>query len=54
MNAVQTGFEQVDSALAQFPESIFNSISDALTNVVATEAGGQAGMTLSDLVATLF
>jgi broad specificity phosphatase PhoE len=52
-NAVQTGFEQVDPALAQFPESIFNTISDALTNLVATE-GAQAGMTLSDALATLF
>jgi broad specificity phosphatase PhoE len=54
MNAVQTGFEQVDSALAQFPESIFNSISDALTNLVATEAGAQAGMTLTDALASSF
>jgi broad specificity phosphatase PhoE len=54
INAVQTGFEQVDSALAQLPESIFNSISDALTNLVATEAGAQAGTTLSDALATLF
>ena len=53
-NAVQTGFEQVDSALAQFPESVINSIEDALTNVVGTEAGAQAGTTLSDLLATLF
>lgn len=30
-SAVQTGLEQVDAALAQFPESIFNSFSDALT-----------------------
>ncbi|HEY1842681.1 MAG TPA: histidine phosphatase family protein [Mycobacterium sp.] len=54
MNAVQTGFEQVDSALAHFPESVFNSIADALTNVVATEAGAQSGTALSDLLATLF
>ena len=54
VNAVQTGFEQVDSALAQFPASIFSSVTDALTNLVATEAGAQAGMTLSDSLATLF
>ncbi len=54
VNAVQTGFEQVDSALAQFPESLFNSIQDALTNVVAAEAGAQTGATLSDVLATLF
>ena len=52
--AVQTGFEQVDSALAQFPESLVNSLGDAVTNLVATEAGAQTGATLSDLVATLF
>jgi broad specificity phosphatase PhoE len=28
-SAVQTGFDQVDSALAQFPEAVFNSIQDA-------------------------
>jgi len=54
MNAVQTGFDNVDSALAQFPESIVNSIQDAVTNLAATEAGAQAGMSLSDLVAALF
>ena len=41
-NAVQTGFEQVDSALAQFPESVINSIEDAVTNVVGTEASAQS------------
>lgn len=34
-NAVQTGFDDVGSALAQFPESVFNSFADALTNVGA-------------------
>jgi broad specificity phosphatase PhoE len=44
MNAVQTGFDQVGTALAQFPESVFNSIVDALTNLG----------TGSDIVASLF
>ena len=52
VNAVQTGFEQVDSALAQFPDQLFNSIQDALTNVVAAEAGAQTGATLSDVLAS--
>ncbi|MFZ0713187.1 phosphoglycerate mutase family protein [Mycobacterium sp.] len=50
MNAVQTGFDQVDTALAQFPESVINSIEDAVTNAVATEAGA----TLSDVLASWF
>lgn len=54
VNAVQTGFENVDAALAQFPESIFESIQDAVTNLVATETGAQAGTTLGDLAAALF
>jgi hypothetical protein len=33
---------------------IFYSLEDAFTNLVATEAGAQAGMTLSDALATLF
>ncbi len=32
INAVQTGFDQVDAALAQFPESIVNSFVDAVQN----------------------
>jgi hypothetical protein len=53
-NAVQTGFEQVDSALAQFPDSVLNSIEDAVTNLATAEAGAQAGATFSDLAAALF
>lgn len=33
MDAVRTGFDQVGSALAQFPESVFNSFVDAIQNV---------------------
>jgi broad specificity phosphatase PhoE len=44
LSAVQTGFDQVGTALAQFPESVFNSIVDALTNLG----------TGSDVVASLF
>ena len=57
MNAVQTGFDQVDSALAQFPESVVNSIVDAVQNLGAdagAQAAGQVGTTLSDIVASLF
>ncbi len=44
MSVVQTGFDQVGTALAQFPESVFNSLADALTNLG----------TGSDVVASLF
>jgi len=33
MNAVQTGFEQVTSALSQFPGAVFSDIADALGNL---------------------
>jgi broad specificity phosphatase PhoE len=42
-NAVQTGFEQVDSALAQFPQSVIDSIVDAVQNAGAQTAGDALG-----------
>ncbi|MGH3969786.1 MAG: histidine phosphatase family protein [Mycobacterium sp.] len=57
MTAVQTGFDQVGSALAQFPDSVFNSIADALANLgtaAGAQAAGDAGATFSDVVASLF
>ncbi len=41
-DAVQTGFDQVGSALAHFPEAVFNDIVNAVTNV-------EAGAAFSDL-----
>ncbi|MEO6792917.1 MAG: phosphoglycerate mutase family protein [Mycobacterium sp.] len=33
MNAVQTGFEQISSAITQFPGAVFNDIADAFGNL---------------------
>jgi hypothetical protein len=56
-NALATGIQDVGGAIVQFPESVFNDIFDAFQNVAA-EAGaqtaGNAGMSLSDIFASLF
>ena len=55
--AVQAGVHSIDAALVQFPESVINDIVDASHNL-ATETGalaaGDAGMSLSDVFASLF
>ncbi|HEX7322329.1 MAG TPA: histidine phosphatase family protein [Mycobacterium sp.] len=53
MNAVQTGLDQVGSALAQFPESVFNDIANAIGNLgtdTGAQAGAEAGAALGDLL----
>ncbi|HEU0190892.1 MAG TPA: histidine phosphatase family protein [Mycobacterium sp.] len=53
MSAVQTGFQQVGSALAQFPESVFHDIIDAGQHAGADTAGqaaAEAGAALGDAV----
>jgi hypothetical protein len=56
-NALVTGVQDVGGAIVQFPESVVNDIVDAFQNL-ATETGtqtaGTAGMTLSDIFASLF
>ncbi|MEO8814569.1 MAG: histidine phosphatase family protein [Mycobacterium sp.] len=53
-NAVQSGFDQVGSALTQFPGSVFNDIANAIGNL-GTDTGGQAaaesGAALGDVLA---
>jgi hypothetical protein len=55
--AFQAGVQSIDAALVQFPESVINDIIDASQNL-ATETGaqaaGDAGMSLSDVFASLF
>jgi len=56
-SALVTGVQDVGGAIVQFPESVFNDIVDAFQNL-ATETGAQtagtAGMSLSDIFASLF
>ncbi|HUB55569.1 MAG TPA: histidine phosphatase family protein [Mycobacterium sp.] len=57
LSAVQTGFDQVGSALVQFPESVVDSIVDAVQNLgtaAGAQAAGEAGLSLSDVLASLF
>jgi hypothetical protein len=55
-NALQAGIQNVGAAIAQFPESVINDITDALQNL-GTDTGGQAagetGATLSDAFSSL-
>jgi hypothetical protein len=54
MNAVQAGFDQVGTALAQFPEAVLNDIADAIGNLgsdTAGQAAGESVTTLSDIFA---
>ncbi|MGH3564330.1 MAG: histidine phosphatase family protein, partial [Mycobacterium sp.] len=55
-NALETGIQNVGSAIIQFPGSVFNDIVDALSNL-GTDTGGQAAgetaTTLSDALAAL-
>jgi hypothetical protein len=55
--AFQAGLQSIEAALVQFPESVINDIIDASQNL-ATETGaqaaGDAGMSLSDIFASLF
>ncbi len=55
--AVQAGVQSVDAALVQFPESVINDIIDASQNLAAetsAQATGDAGLSLSDVFASLF
>jgi len=56
-NALTTGIQDVDAAILQFPTVVINDIVDAFQNL-ATETGaqaaGNAGMSLSDIFASLF
>ncbi len=55
--AVQAGLQSVDAALVQFPETAINDIIDASQNLAAetgAQAAGDAGMSLSDVFASLF
>jgi hypothetical protein len=54
-NAFQAGIQNVGATIAQFPQTVFNDIADALSNL-GTETSGQAGgttTTLSDVFASL-
>lgn len=53
-HTVQSGFDQVGAALAQFPGAVFNDIADAIHNLGASTSGQAAadtGAALGDLLA---
>ncbi len=55
-SALHTGIENVGAAIIQFPQSVFNDIADALSNLGADTAGPAASettATLSDVMAAL-
>ena len=47
--ALQTGINQVDTALAQFPVAVFDDILGALTGATPAEAGALTGEALAGL-----
>jgi Histidine phosphatase superfamily (branch 1) len=56
-NALATGIQDVGGAIVQFPESVVNDIVDAFQNLAAesgAQTAGNAGMSLSDIFASLF
>jgi hypothetical protein len=53
-NAVQTGLTDVGTTIAQFPQSVFDDITGALSDGSGTDAGTTAGESLSDGLGSLF
>jgi Histidine phosphatase superfamily (branch 1) len=56
-SAAQAGVQSIDAALVQFPEMVINDIVGAAQNLATesgAQAGGEAGMGLSDAFASLF
>jgi hypothetical protein len=55
-SALQTGIQDVGAAIAQFPQTVFNDLADALANLgteTSGQAAGETGTTLSDVFAAL-